>query len=135
MKILFYSTEDFEQPFLKAANTKMEEATFIKDALSLQTADKAKGYEVISIFAGDDASSSVLEELFKNGIRFIAIRAVIYANVDINKATELGIVIANVPEYSRYAIAEHAVALILALNRKIAIVDKEEHNQIFTTLS
>lgn len=133
MKILFYSTEDFEQPFLKAANTKMEEATFIKDALSLQTADKAKGYEVISIFAGDDASSSVLEELFKNGIRFIAIRAVIYANVDINKATELGIVIANVPEYSRYAIAEHAVALILALNRKIAIVDKEHPNQIFTT--
>ena len=62
MKILFYSTEDFEQPFLKAANTKMEEATCIKDALSLQTTDKAKGFDLVSIFAGDDASSRVLEE-------------------------------------------------------------------------
>ena len=132
MKILFYSTKDLEQPYLEAANTRKEEVTFIKEALSLLTADKAKGFDVISIFAGDDASSNVLEELFKNGVKFIAIRAVIYANVDIKKATELGIVIANVPEYSRYAIAEHAVALILALNKKIATVGKQTQNQIFT---
>ena len=133
MKILFYSTKDLEQPYLEAANTRKEEVTFIKEALSLLTADKAKGFDVISIFAGDDASSNVLEELFKNGVKFIAIRAVIYANVEIKKATELGIVIANVPEYSRYAIAEHAVALILALNKKIAAVGEEAQNQIFTT--
>ena len=132
MKILFYSTKDFEQPYLEAANTRKEEVTFIEEALSLQTANKAKGFDVISIFAEDDASSNVLEELFKNGVKFIATRAVIYANLDINKATELGIVIANVPEYSRYAIAEHAVALILALNKKIAAVGKQPQNQIFT---
>ena len=62
MKILFYSTKDFEQPYLEAANTRKEETTFIKEALSLQTADKAKGFEVISIFAGDDASSNTLED-------------------------------------------------------------------------
>ena len=133
MKILFYSTKDFEQPYLKTANTKMEEATFTKDALSLETADKAKGYNVISIFSEDDASANVLEALFKNGVRFIATRSVIHANVDINKATELGIVIANVPEYSRYAIAEHAVALILALNKKIAKVGEDAQNQVFTS--
>ena len=133
MKILFYSTNDFEQTYLEAANTKKEEVTFIKEGLSLQTAGKANGFDVISIFAGDDASSNVLKELYKNGVKFIAIRAVIYANVDINKATELGIVIANIPEYSRYAIAEHAVALILALNKKIAAVGEEAQNQIFTT--
>ena len=133
MKILFYSTKDFEQTNLEAANTKMEETTFIEEALSLQTVDKSKGFDVISIFAGDDASSNVLEELFKNEVKFIAIRAVLYANVDINKATEPGIVIANVPEYSRYAIAEHAVALIFALNKKIAKVGEEVQTQIFTT--
>ena len=132
MKILFYSTKDFEQPYLEAANTRKEEATFIKEALSLQTADKAKGFDVISIFAGDDASSNVLEELYKNGVKFIAIRAAGYDNVDIKKAMELNIVVANVPEYSPYAIAEHAVALILALNRKIATVGKQAQNQIFT---
>ena len=133
MKILFYSTKDFEQPYIEAANGTREEVIFIKEALSLQTADKAKGFDVISIFAGDDASSNVLEELYKNGVKFIAIRAAGYDNVDIKKATELNIVVANVPEYSPYAIAEHAVALILALNRKIATVDKQVHNLNFTT--
>ena len=133
MKILFYSTKDFEQPYIEAANGTREEVIFIKEALSLQTADKAKGFEVISIFAGDDASSNTLEELYKNGVKSITIRAAGYDNVDIKKATELNIVVANVPEYSPYAIAEHAVALILALNRKIATVDKQVHNLNFTT--
>jgi len=133
MKILFYSTKDFEQPYLETANDRQEDVVFIKDALSLQTADKAKGFGVISIFTGDDASSAVLEALYKNSVKFIAIRAAGYDNVDIKKAMELGIVIANVPEYSPYAIAEHAVALILALNRKIITADKQVHNQNFTT--
>jgi len=133
MKILFYSTKDFEQPYLDAANGGQEKVEFIKEALSLQTADKAKGFDTVSIFAGDDASSAVLEELYKNGVRFIAIRAAGYDNVDIKKATESGIVIANVPEYSPYAIAEHTVALILALNRKIITADKQVHHQNFTT--
>ena len=133
MKILFYSTKDFEQPYIDAANGKKEEVTYINEVLSLETTDKAKGFDTICIFTGDDASSNVLEALYKNGVKFIVIRAAGYDNVDIKKAMELGIVIANVPEYSPYAIAEHAVALILALNRKIATVDKQMHNQIFTT--
>ncbi len=133
MKILFYSTKDFEQPYLETSNFRKEEIVFIKEALSLQTADKAKGFDTVSIFAGDDASSAVLEALHKNGVRFIAIRAAGYDNVDLKKATELGIVVANAPEYSPYAIAEHAVALILALNRKIIAADKQVHQQNFTT--
>jgi len=86
MKILFYSTKDFEQPYLEAANIRKEEATFIKEALSLQTANKAKGFDVISIFSGDDASSNVLEELYKNGVKFIAIRAAGYDNVDLKES-------------------------------------------------
>jgi len=133
MKILFYSTKDFEQPYLETSNYRKEEIVFIKEALGLQTADKAKGFDAVSIFTGDDASSAVLEALHKNGVRFIAIRAAGYDNVDLKKATELEIVVANVPDYSPYAIAEHAVALILALNRKIITADKQVHQQNFTT--
>jgi D-lactate dehydrogenase len=133
MKILFYSTKDFEQSYLETSNFRKEEIVFIKEALSLQTADKAKSFDAVSIFTGDDASSTVLEALHKNGVRFIAIRAAGYDNVDIKTATKLGISVANVPEFSPYTIAEHAAALILALNRKIITADKQVHQQNFTT--
>jgi D-lactate dehydrogenase len=133
MKILFYSTKDFEQPYLETSNYRKDEIVFINEPLCLQTADKAKGFDAVSIFTGDDASSVVLEALDKNGVRFIAIRAAGYDNVDLKKATELGIGVANVPEYSPYAIAEHAAALILTLNRKIITADKQVHQQNFTT--
>lgn len=133
MKTIFYSTKDFELPFLEAAAIRKEDTVFIKEALSLQTADKAKGFDVVSIFTGDDASYEVLKALNKNGVRFIAIRAAGYDNTDIKKASEIGITIANVPEYSPYAIAEHALALMLALNRKIITADKQVHQQNFTT--
>ena len=133
MKIIFYSTKDFEQPYLEAVSGIQEGVVYIKDALSLQTAGKAKGFDAISIFTGDDASSAVLEALHKNGVRFIAIRAAGYDNVDIKKATDFNIAIANTPEYSPYAIAEHAVTLILALNRKIITADRQVHQQNFTT--
>jgi D-lactate dehydrogenase len=132
MKTLFYSTKNFERPYLEAANPEKEDVVFIKDALSLQTADKANGFDIISIFTGDDASASVIEELDKNKVRFIITRAAGYDNIDLRKANELGIAVANVPEYSPYAIAEHAVALLLALNRKIIIGDKRVHQQNFT---
>jgi D-lactate dehydrogenase len=132
MKILFYSAKDFERPYLETANTGKEDIVFIKEALSLQTADKAKGFDIISIFTGDDASAGVLEVLCKNGVKFIAIRGTGYDNLDLQKANELGIIAANVPGYSPYAIAEHAVALLLALNRKLIIGDKRVQKQNFT---
>ncbi|MGZ8558931.1 MAG: 2-hydroxyacid dehydrogenase [Chitinophagaceae bacterium] len=132
MKTLFYSTKDFEQPCLDAANAEQEDAVFIKEALSLKTAGRAKGFDAISIFTEDDASSAVLEALHKNGVRFIAIRAAGYDNVDIKKAMDFNIAIANTPDYSPYTIAEHAVTLILALNRKIITSDKQVHQQNFT---
>lgn len=84
------------------------------------------------IFTGDDASTSVVEKLNSVGIKYIAVRAVGYDNVDIKKAGELGIKVANVPEYSPYAIAEHAVGLMLALNRKLITADDQVHHNNFT---
>lgn len=132
MKTIFYSTKDFEQTYLETANKTSSEISFITESLSVKTANLAKGYEIVSIFAGDDASDEVLELLYKHDVRFIAIRAAGYDNVDIVRASELGIRVANVPEYSPYAIAEHASALLLALNRKIIKADRQVHNANFT---
>ncbi len=63
MKLLVYSAKDFEIPFLKAANQGKYKVTYIKEALDTDTAIKAVGFDAISIFSGDDASSIVLEKL------------------------------------------------------------------------
>ncbi|WP_158976619.1 2-hydroxyacid dehydrogenase [Cellulophaga sp. L1A9] len=119
MKILFYSSKDFEIPFLKEANSKNQKISFIKDALTSETALKAVGYQAISIFSGDDASSLVLEKLWDLGVKYIALRSAGHNNVHLTAAKNYGFKVANVPDYSPYAIAEHASALLLALNRKI----------------
>jgi D-lactate dehydrogenase len=130
-KILFYSTKDFEQPYYVGSKNVNVQMAFTTEVLSSQTISQAKGFDVVSIFTADDASSPVIEGLYKNGVKYIAIRAAGYDNVDLQKAKELGIMVANVPAYSPYAIAEHAVALILALNRKIITADKQVHNNNF----
>jgi D-lactate dehydrogenase len=79
----------------------------------------AEGFEGISIFTTDNASDTVLEKLYLCGVRYIALRSVGSDNVDIKRA--LGIKVANVPAYSHYSVAEHAVTLLLALNRKIIL--------------
>ena len=135
MKTLFYSTKDYEQPFLENANSDKQGVIYTRERLSLQTVNLANGFEAISIFTGDDASAPVLNALFDIGTRYIAIRAAGFDNVDIDQATKLGIAVANVPRYSPYAIAEHAVALILALNRKIILANTQVHAHNFTTTS
>src|SRR5215218_4294249 len=119
MKVLFYSIKEYENSALLNENNNRFDITLETRALSLQTADLAKGFDAISIFANDDASAAVIEALKKNGVRYIAIRAAGYDNVDILAANEAGIVVANVPEYSPHAIAEHAVLMMLALNREL----------------
>jgi len=131
MNVLFYSIKDFERSYLSMANTGGLSISMRREALSLQTASLAKGYDAISIFAGDDAFGPVLEQLFQNGVRYVAVRSAGYDNVSLETASALGIQVANVPAYSPYAIAEHAVALMLALNRKLIIADKTTHRHDF----
>ncbi|UKJ06704.1 2-hydroxyacid dehydrogenase [Solitalea lacus] len=131
MKTIFFSTKAFERQYLENANTAMHELKMVEEALSLKTVDLAKGYSVVCIFAGDDASAPVIEKLHENGVRFIAIRATGYDNVDIQSATKLGIRVTNVPDYSPYAIAEHAVGLMLALSRKLPLANDQVHQYNF----
>lgn len=132
MRTLFYSVKDFEKSFLETASHKQNDILFIADSLSMESAEKAKGFEAVCIFAGDDASARVLQKLHQYGIRFIAIRSAGYDNIDLSIANELEIRVANVPEYSPYAIAEHTVALILSLNRKIITANLQVKKQDFT---
>lgn len=132
MKVLFYSVKDYEEYYLNYFNDNTYDIHFTSKALSIDTVSEATGFEIISIFTGDDASVPVLEALKKTGVKFIAVRAAGYDNVDIARAGELGISVANVPAYSPYAIAEHALAMMLALNRKLIRADKQVHNQNFT---
>lgn len=136
MKVIFYSTVSYERPYFLNVNKGIHELTFVEHALNTSTASLARYHDVAVVFAGDDVSELVIEELNIMGIRYIAIRAAGYDNVDIAKAQELKISVANVPEYSPYAIAEFAVSLILSLNRKTILAYKQvqEHNFSVGTL-
>lgn len=131
MKVLIYSTKDYEIPFLKRANKKGHQVSYIKTALDSQTALKAVGFDAISIFSGDDASLVVLEKLWDLGVKYISLRSAGYNNIHIKAAKRYGFKVANTPEYSPHAIAEHAVALLLALNRKLILADQQVHRYNF----
>ncbi len=119
MKAAVYSFHKFEKYFLEKANAGQHEIHFFDTRLSIETALLSAGFDAVSLFVNDDASEQVLEKLHQQGIRFIALRSAGFNNVDIEKASQLGIRIARVSAYSPYAVAEHAVALMLALNRRL----------------
>jgi len=131
MKLLVYSAKAFEIPFIDSANDSKHKITYTKNALDTNTAIQAAGYKAISIFSGDDASNVVLEKLWELGVRFVVIRATGFNNIHIKPAYQLGFKVANAPDYSSHAIAEHATALLLALNRKLMLADRQVHNYNF----
>lgn len=126
MKVLVYSTKEFERPLLEKANKGRLKLHFTSDALSSYTAIQAAGFEAVSLFSGDDATLLVLEKLYAFGVRYISVRAAGYNNIHVKAAKRLGFKVANVPRYSPHAIAEHAVAILLDLTRKI----REAHQQV-----
>jgi D-lactate dehydrogenase len=121
MKTLIYSIHGFDKPFMEKAAKGKHELFFTEEPLNENTAILAKGYDAVALFTSDNASAKVIEQLATHGVKYLALRSVGYDHVDLNKAKELGIKVANVPAYSPYAIAEHSVALLMALNRKIVL--------------
>jgi D-lactate dehydrogenase len=122
MTITFFDTHDFEQKAFLAVNASVETAhtlTFLKPALSAQTVGLARSADVVCVFVNDDAGVETLNALAELGIKRLALRSAGYNHVDMPHAKSLGFRVANVPAYSPYAVAEHAIALMLALNRKL----------------
>lgn len=126
MKTAIFSLHKFEKPFLEQANKGRHEFVFFDTRLTEHTASFAKGCEAVSLFVSDDASAPVLDILYALGIKYIVLRSAGFNNVDLKKANERGMRVARVPAYSPYAVGEHAVALMLAINRKII----RAHNRI-----
>ncbi|UPT69885.1 MAG: hypothetical protein M0D53_12170 [Flavobacterium sp. JAD_PAG50586_2] len=124
MKIFVYSAHLFEKPFLLEAAGTRHKLAFTAFRLNRNNVKLANGSDAVLAFTSDDLSSGVLDELFSRGIRFIALRSIGFDHVDLARAKALGIKVANVPNYSPYSVAEHSVALMLALNRKLLLGQK-----------
>lgn len=131
MKILIYSTKDFEIPFLEKANNDRFQIKYVPERLTTKTASLAIGFDAVSIFSADDGSSQVLERLKGFGVRYITLRSAGYDNVNLKTAKKLGIRVANAAGYSPNAIAEHAITLLLTLNRKILDAHQQVHKNNF----
>lgn len=120
MKILIYSTKRWVQEYFNSANsTGRFELKYTEARLQPDTAALAKGYDGVCIFVNDNADAEAINALADNGVKFIALRCAGFNNVDLRAAESRGIQVVRVPAYSPYAVAEHAVALLLTLNRKL----------------
>ncbi len=119
MKIAVFSAQPYDRQFLGAANAAEGHVLHYFDvALRPDSVALAAGYEAVCIFVNDVADASVLEALRGGGTGLVALRCTGFNNVDLAAASRLGIKIVRVVDYSPYSVAEHAVALLLALNRK-----------------
>lgn len=120
MHALLFSSQPYDQDSFSHAPAAAQLALHYQSArLSEDTAALAAGYEVVCAFINDDLSAPVLERLQAGGTRLIALRSAGYNHVDLVAARRLGLAVVRVPAYSPHAVAEHAVALILALNRRL----------------
>lgn len=122
MKVTVFSTKKYDAEFLEAANSasgRPHEMIFLEARLTGSTARLAHGSAAVCAFVNDRLDRASLEELAQGGTRLVALRSAGFNHVDLNAAKELDIAVARVPAYSPAAIAEHTVAIILSLNRKI----------------
>ena len=118
MKIAFFGTKDYDQTHFEEANHS-HEITFFRPKLSEQTVVMAQGFDAVCVFVNDEVGTSVVEKLAAYGIKHILLRCAGFNNVDLAKAQELGITVARVPGYSPEAVAEHAISILMAANRRI----------------
>lgn len=119
MRVTVFSTKDYDETFLEAANAGQHQFTYLEARLTRNTARSAINAEAVCVFVNDELDAAVLSDFQSFGIKLVALRCAGFNSVDLQAATHHGITIARVPEYSPYAVAEHAVALMLSLNRKI----------------
>ncbi len=118
IKVIFYDSKPYDELSFNRTNKSYGfDFTFLKTRLNKNTAALSKGFDVVCAFVNDEISSEAAEILADNGIKLIVLRSAGYNNVDL-KSVFKRIHVLRVPAYSPYAVAEHAVALMLALNRK-----------------
>ena len=119
MKVAIFSAKKYDLEFLSAANNSRNELRFFEPQLNEETVGLAAGFEVVCVFVNDRVDAAVIATLASLGIRLVALRCAGYNNVDLVAAKKHRITVVRVPGYSPYAVAEHTIGLMLALNRKL----------------
>src|SRR5215470_15742711 len=115
-----FDTKPYDQESLQQASADHGiDWHFLDFRLAKDTASAAKNARAVCVFVNDQLDRSCLEALARQGVELVALRCTGFNHVDIGAAKELKLTVSRVPIYSPYAVAEHAVALLLTLNRKI----------------
>lgn len=118
--VAVYDTKPYDREYLaRAAGSERVTWRFHEFRLSAETAAAAKGSQAVCVFVSDQADRACLEALAALDVKLIALRCAGHNNVDLDAARALGLAVVRVPAYSPHAVAEHAVGLLLTLNRKI----------------
>lgn len=119
MRVAVFSTKSYDREYLDKINIDgQHNLTYFDASLNSNTTNLTLGFDAVCVFVNDKVDRDTIEKLAENGIKVIALRCAGFNNVDINAAKEKNIIVVRVPAYSPQAVAEHAVALILTLNRK-----------------
>jgi D-lactate dehydrogenase len=119
VRVAVFSAKNYDREFLEAADSSRHAIQFFEPRLTEATANLAAGFDAVCVFVNDRVNAAAIEKLASLGARLIALRSAGYNNVDLKSAAKHGITVVRVPGYSPYAIAEHTIGLILALNRKL----------------
>ena len=119
MKVTFFSTQPYDKSFFEAHNKEIGfDLHFFEIALNEQTVHLVDRTDAVCVFVNDRVTESVIQGLAGKGVKIIALRCAGFNNVDLEAANACQIKVVRVPAYSPHAVAEHAVAMIMALNRK-----------------
>lgn len=120
MQIAVFSAKPHDRRFLDAANARAGHVLhYLEARLDRHTAALAAGRPAVSLFVNDRADAAALAALADHGVRLVTLRSAGYNHVDIETARALGLTVTHAPDYSPHAVAEHTVALLLALVRRI----------------
>lgn len=117
MKVAFFSTKLYDRTYFEKYN-RVHQISFFEVPLNISTAYLAKDHTAICVFVHDDVKADVIAMLASFKIQLIVLRCAGFNNVDVVAAHQQGIAVVRVPAYTPHAVAEHALALILTLNRK-----------------
>ncbi|MBR5406373.1 MAG: 2-hydroxyacid dehydrogenase [Lachnospiraceae bacterium] len=119
LKVAFFDSKDYDiESFEEAEQAKKFKIKYFDTKLTEDTAKLAKGYDVVCVFVNDTVDEKVINSLVKKGVKLVALRCAGFNNVDVKAASgKLGVV--RVPAYSPYAVAEHAMSLLLTSVRRI----------------
>jgi D-lactate dehydrogenase len=119
LKVAVFSAKNYDREFLNAANGSRHELHFFEPHLNTETAGLAEGSDAVCVFVNDRVDAIAVAKLASLGIRLITLRCAGYNSVDLTAAKKHRLTVVRVPGYSPYAVAEHTIGLILALNRKL----------------